>query len=295
MKDRDHEEGPRHVRKPGMESPQMVRSADGTPIALWRSGSGPPIIAVHGGAGDHTSFAAVAALLEGDFTVYAMDRRGRGASGDGPSYGLEREVEDVLAALEAVGDPAYLYGHSFGGGSAWLAARRFPRLAGLALYEGGLRSESSPSYSEAFIEELERLVRNGRGEDALVKFLRAPGIVTDTEIAAMKQSPRWPTRVAIAPTIARELRATNGHVVTAAECAAMPTRVLLLAGSETLPARRDPFLSFAEFLPDVRVFDLPGQGHAANQTAPALVADALRSGFLGGGSLGEGQRSAQTT
>lgn len=278
-----------------MESPQMVRSADGTPIALWRDGGGPPLIAVHGGAGDHTSFTAVAALLEGDFTVYSMDRRGRGASGDGPSYGLEREVEDVLAALEAVGGPAYLYGHSFGGGCAWLAALRYPRLSGLALYEGGLRSPASPSYSDAFIEDLERLVRNGRSEDALVKFLRAPGIVTDAEIAAMKQSPLWPTRVAIAPTIARELWATNGHVVTATECAAMTTRVLLLAGSETLPARRGPFLSFAEFLPDVRVFDLPGQGHAANQTAPALVADALRSGFLGGDTLADGPSTAQAT
>lgn len=273
------------------QQPQVVRSADGTPIALWRTGRGPSLVAVHGGAGDHASFGAVAELLAPDFTVYAMDRRGRGASGDAPSYALEREVEDVLAAVQAVDGPAYLYGHSFGGTCAWLAALRLPRLAGLALYEGGLRSASSPSYSEEFIGDLERLVREGRPEDALVTFLKAPGIVTDTEIATMRASPSWPGRVAIAPTIARELRATNTHVTTADDCARVATRVLLIAGSETLPARRDPFLAFAPFLPNARVIDLAGQGHAANQTAPALLAAALREGFLGDG----GSTGARTT
>jgi pimeloyl-ACP methyl ester carboxylesterase len=49
------------------------------------------------------------------FTVYAMDRRGRGASGDAPEYALEREFEDVAAAVDALPGPVYLYGHSFGG------------------------------------------------------------------------------------------------------------------------------------------------------------------------------------
>ncbi|MHB1131536.1 MAG: hypothetical protein ACYC4L_04025, partial [Chloroflexota bacterium] len=33
----------------------------------------------------------------------AMDRRGRGRSGDSPNYVLEREVEDVVAVVDAVG------------------------------------------------------------------------------------------------------------------------------------------------------------------------------------------------
>ena len=36
------------------------------------------------------------------FTVHAIDRRGRGASGDTPPYAIEREFEDVAAVAEAL-------------------------------------------------------------------------------------------------------------------------------------------------------------------------------------------------
>ena len=41
-----------------------------------------------------------------------MDRRGRGRSGDGPVYAIEREFEDVTAVLQATPTPACLLGHS---------------------------------------------------------------------------------------------------------------------------------------------------------------------------------------
>lgn len=34
-------------------------------------------------------------------------------------------------------------------------------------------------------------------------------------------------------------------------------------------------------MPDARVVSLPGQGHAAHQTAPELLADAIQRGLLG--------------
>src|SRR5918911_520983 len=89
-----------------------VTSKDGTPIALWKSGAGPSLLAVHGTAADHTAWDGVVPLLADRFTVYAMDRRGRGASGDAPEYALEREFEDVTAAVNALPGPVHLYGHS---------------------------------------------------------------------------------------------------------------------------------------------------------------------------------------
>ena len=59
-----------------------VASTDGTPIAVWRSGDGPPLVLVHGAAADHTRWAPVLPALERQFTVLAIDRRGRGGSGD---------------------------------------------------------------------------------------------------------------------------------------------------------------------------------------------------------------------
>jgi pimeloyl-ACP methyl ester carboxylesterase len=59
-----------------------IQSKDGTLLACQRSGTGPPLILVHGGTADHTRWAPILPALEEHFTVYAMDRRGRGSSGD---------------------------------------------------------------------------------------------------------------------------------------------------------------------------------------------------------------------
>ena len=81
------------------EQPETVASADGTPIAVWRSGNGPPLVLVHGTAADHSRWAPVLPALAARFTVLAVDRRGRGASGDARDYALEREAEDVAAVI----------------------------------------------------------------------------------------------------------------------------------------------------------------------------------------------------
>ena len=71
--------------------PEQVLSADGTLIAVWRSGDGPPLVLVHGATADHGRWAPVLPALEEHFTVLAMDRRGRGRSGDAQPYAIERE------------------------------------------------------------------------------------------------------------------------------------------------------------------------------------------------------------
>jgi pimeloyl-ACP methyl ester carboxylesterase len=42
--------------------------------------------------------------LEPRFTVHAVDRRGRGQSGDAPSYAIARELEDAAAVVDAVAE-----------------------------------------------------------------------------------------------------------------------------------------------------------------------------------------------
>ena len=64
-------------------APSMaVPSKDGTKIALWRTGVGPALVLVHGTTADHTAWDPFVRRLEPYFTLYAMDRRGRGGSGD---------------------------------------------------------------------------------------------------------------------------------------------------------------------------------------------------------------------
>jgi pimeloyl-ACP methyl ester carboxylesterase len=94
---------------------ETITSRDGTRIAYARSGAGPPLILVHGTSAAATRWAPVVPALEEHFTVYAVDRRGRGESGDADDYAIEREFEDIAALIDATGGPANVLGHSFGG------------------------------------------------------------------------------------------------------------------------------------------------------------------------------------
>ncbi len=66
-----------------------VTSRDGTTIAGTVTGKGPPVVLVHGTSGSDFSWALVRPHLEGRHTVCAVQRRGRGHSGDGAEYCLE--------------------------------------------------------------------------------------------------------------------------------------------------------------------------------------------------------------
>ena len=94
-----------------------VTSRDGGSIAVWVEGEGPPLVLVHGSVSDHNVFAPLVGELRDEFTLFAMDRRGFGASRDGSGYSAEREFSDVAAVVEAVaartGQPVVLFGSSW--------------------------------------------------------------------------------------------------------------------------------------------------------------------------------------
>src|SRR5262245_33209218 len=117
-----------------------VVSRDGTQIAYWITGNGAPLVLVHGASADHTRWRPLLPFLEPHATVHAMDRRGRGASGDGADYDLTREFEDVVAVVDAVakasGTTVDVYGHSHGGICAFGAAALTSNIRRLVLYEG---------------------------------------------------------------------------------------------------------------------------------------------------------------
>src|SRR5215471_2932059 len=87
-----------------------IRARDGVLIAYERSGQGSPLIVVHGTTADHTRWAPVLPVFEQHFTVYAIDRRGRGGSGDAEPYAIEQEFEDVMAVAGAIREPVFLLG-----------------------------------------------------------------------------------------------------------------------------------------------------------------------------------------
>src|SRR5262245_55790742 len=101
-----------------------ITAPDGTTISTTDTGTGPPVVLVGGSTYDAASMAGVAALLSDSHRCVAVDRRGRGGSGDGGSYSIEREYEDIAAVVEAAGTGVTLFGHSYGALCAVGAVRR---------------------------------------------------------------------------------------------------------------------------------------------------------------------------
>lgn len=184
-----------------------VRSPDGVDLAVWVDGQGPPLVLVHGSIQDHTISAALVGDLRDDFTTYAMDRAGFGASGDHAEYSLAREFADVAAVVDQVaaltGRPVTLWGHSFGANCAMGAAELTRNISHLVLYEPSLGLR----YPMSWVDQVEQVVAAGDHETALVMLFRDLLEFTEEQIEELRAGPEWAGRVATAPTIVREARA----------------------------------------------------------------------------------------
>ena len=262
-----------------------VESRDGTEIAVWTSGHGPPLVLVHGAVADHTRWRPVLPHLEPHVSVHAMDRRGRGASGDAPGYAIEREFEDVAAVVDAVADAsgfaADLYGHSFGGLCAFGGATLTAGIGRLVLYEGWPPADARARELPPGVGgRLDALLAEGNRDAVVETMFREVVLMPEAEITALRAQPAWPARVAAAPTIVRELRAIPQVPFDPGQAARIAVPTLLLTGSDS----DDPFAAdlatVAAALPDARIGVLDGQRHVADILAPELFARRLLA-FLG--------------
>jgi pimeloyl-ACP methyl ester carboxylesterase len=261
-------------------APSLVTSADGTQIAVFESGEGRPLVLVPGTSADHTTWRLVGPLLAPHFAVHAVDRRGRGASGDAPLYALEREYEDVAAVVDAVasrwGGPVDLLGHSYGGNVAFGATLLTSSVRRLVLYEGWPMPDiADRTTSPEILAQLDDLLASGHREQMMEAFFRRIVHYTDDEIATVKAAPSWPGRVASAHTVPREIRAFGEQGLDVAQAACIGIPVLLLVGSASPEAIQGKPREVAAALPDARIVELEGQGHMANITAPELTARVL--------------------
>jgi pimeloyl-ACP methyl ester carboxylesterase len=262
---------------------RFVATPDGTPIALFETGLGagasdlPSLVLVHGTTADHTTFRAIAPELGLRRHLVAMDRRGRGASGDGPGYAIGREYEDLAAVAASLrtltGRSVDVLGHSFGGRVGLGAALQTDAIRRLVVYEGAPSAPGHPyrpSGLEARVRERLEAADNG---GALEAFFREIVGMDDAAVGAYRANPVWPARAAAAPTILRELEAEASPEASLDALGAVDQPVLLVLGS----ASRSPFPiateALAKRLSSVEVAVIDGAAHAAHHThVPELVA-----------------------
>ena len=247
---------------------ETVVSKDGNRIAFDRGGAGPALVLVHGSTADHTRWAKVRPELERHFTVYAMDRRGRGGSGDSELYTLEAEFDDVAAVVEAAGPEVSLLGHSYGALCALEAALR-TTVRKLVLYEPAFGVEGIQMYDPEVRHRLEKLAALGDREQLLIHFFRDIVQMPEKDLETMRNDPSWQGRLAAAHTAVREL-ADADYAFDRQRFSKLDVPTLMLLGSESPEMLRRPTELVAETLPNVRLAVLEGQGHVAITTAPDL-------------------------
>ena len=225
---------------------------------------------VHGAAADHTRWAPILPGLEEHFTVFAVDRRGRGQSGDAESYAIEREYEDVVAVVHAIADPVNLLGHSYGAVCSLEASLKMSNLRKLILYEPPISVDVKKNYPPDTVDRMNLYLKAGEPEKTLLIFLREIVGIPQNEIDMLRSSSSWSSRVAAAHTIPREEASVDSYIFEPDRFSHMETPALLLLGSDSPSFFRAAIEVLKKSIRNSRVAIMPGQQHAAMDTAPEL-------------------------
>lgn len=263
---------------------RIVLSRDGTPIAVFGLGSAapgaPPLLLVHGTSGDHRTWRVAGPLLARRRHLSALDRRGRGDSGDAPlRWSIEREVEDVAAVADAVADEAGgsvdVVGHSLGGRLALAASLATPAIRRVAVYEA---VAVTGAIERELVTALRAHLDAGDLDGLLATFMtRAVGMPAD-DLAAFRANPIWPLRAAAGPTIVRELEAAiHAPVIGLDALAGVRVPVLQLVGSASPPWFADGARALDARLADGRLEAIGGARHAAHHSHAAAFTARLEA------------------
>jgi pimeloyl-ACP methyl ester carboxylesterase len=258
-------------------------SRDGTVLACDESGQGPPLLLVHGTGGARQRWQPILPALNRHFSVLTLDRRGRGGSGDGPAYAIEREFDDVAAIIDGLDEAAYLLGHSYGALCSLEAALLTRNLKKLVLYEPPLPLPGFDIQPAGVADEFARLLDGDDREGILVTFMTRVVRMPPEELVLFKASPAWPARVAAAHTLPRELQAHQRYRFEPERFASLRVPTLLLLGGASPPFFAASVAAIHDAVRDSRVQILPDQQHIAIDTAPEAFAGAVLDFLLATG------------
>ncbi len=249
---------------------EQITSKDGTKIAYLKNGDGPALVLVHGTTIDHTQWTKLIPKLSQHFTVYALDRRGRGQSGDTQPYSLSREFEDIVALIESIPEKVNLLGHSYGALCSLETALLTTHINKLVLYEPPIYVTFKFSYPPGMLEKIEELVKAGKTEEALLFLYKMAGTRTN-EVELLRSLPSWQSRISDADTIVRELVGVQEYSFDSNRFKNLKTQILLLHGGDSQPFYKTAIETLSQSLPYSKMAVLSGQQHEAIDAAPELL------------------------
>jgi pimeloyl-ACP methyl ester carboxylesterase len=256
---------------------RTVRSADGTPLAVSDGGDGPALVVV-GGAWDHHGtpyLERLAAELRTRYRVLTYDRRGRGSSGDGPVWAIEREVEDLAAVVASLDEPVAALGICVGAGLVLRGLAGGVPIAAAVLWEPPYRATVDPHADDVvFADALDEHVAAGRRAQAVRAFLaQVLGLPMGIIGAVRLRAKLWRSLVADAHVLSRDVRVMNGLAIPERVAGAVGVPVLVAAGTSGAAWMRQAAHAVVDAVPGAEYAEVPGQGHVPEPAALGQLLD----------------------
>jgi pimeloyl-ACP methyl ester carboxylesterase len=257
------------------------RATDGTVLAYHASGEGTPLVLIHGTASDSARWQPVLPIFERRFTVYALDRRGYGDSGDAANYRIEAEFDDIAAMAAHINSgPVDVVAHSYGAICALGAALNAP-IRRLVIYEPPLPVRPGDYYKPELPAVMREAMARNDESAAVTAFMADALKMTPQDIEAAGRLGSWTKFIGHAARILRELETVERYIGQAKFFSNCSVPTLLLLGGDSPPQYRATAEALHSVLATSRIAVIENQRHAAISAAPDLFASEVIS-FLAG-------------
>ncbi|MFZ2056485.1 MAG: alpha/beta hydrolase [Acidimicrobiales bacterium] len=256
-----------------------VTGVDDVSIGLLTAGTGPALLLVHGGMGRIEQWEPEWSALAEHRQVTAMDRRGRGSSGDTEPYSLRKEFDDIAAVANHLAEqqdaPVDVFAHSYGATCTLGAAARRAPFRRIALYE----PPGPQTVPREWVERATGLVSEGKPGRAMFSFITEIVGLTPERFEKHRSAPgAYDVLPTVTATLPREAEALTG-VDLPGLAAQVVALVLLLLGTKSPPWASEITRALAAALAIAELVSLPDQGHDAIDSAPDLIVSELRRFF----------------
>jgi pimeloyl-ACP methyl ester carboxylesterase len=185
-------------------------------------------------------------------------------------YATEREIDDLEAVLAAVGEPAFVFGHSSGAALALEGAARGLPVRQLVAYEPPYVGDRART---TFADELTELVANGQRSEAAARFILNTGAPA-AQVEQMKASEGWAAMEALAHTLPYDIRLCNDGAVPVQRLVQIDCPTLAVAGALSPAWATAAADEIAAAVPDGESRLLDGQSHGvADEVLVPLLTD----------------------
>lgn len=241
-----------------------VKSWDGTRVTFDVRGDGSPIVIVPGTMAPPELYVPLADRLAERHRVAVVERRGYGESEPGPRpHRISRHVEDLFAVIAALGEPAAVFGHSFGGLNV-LEAADSDMVRSVTVYEPPYALLGGPLKPVA--EQGRRLLAEGKPGEVIRSMLTAtqtfpPGREDALDLMADLFSSR-------AEGVLADLDCVNALPPDLGKWARISIPTLLLCGAESTNLDKGGVRALRDVLPHARYAELPGEVHFPEDWGP---------------------------